>query len=212
MIKYEAPQWGEAEAVYDQHTLKILGKEVMEDWELPYMTKLGMVATMNAGKVLEVGYGMGISSKIIQSQEIESHTVIEAHPDVLTKCVADNRTALGQGRMHLVSGFWQDVTPMIGSETFDGILFDTYPIKQEEMIGPHMFFFEEAYRLLKPGGVLTYYSDESTNFKAAHLARLVVAGFKLPNIDFDLCDVTPPDNCEYWEESTMLVPIVNKSN
>jgi len=212
MSGYAAEHWGQAPAVYDEHTLKILGHEVMEDWEQPYMERLGAVATQNGGAVLELGYGMGISAAVIQSRDIDSHTIIEAHPDVITKCVVDNRAAFSEGRMHLFTGFWQDVTPMMASEKFDGILFDTYPIKEEEMIGPHMFFFDEAHRLLKPGGVLTYYSDEATHLKDAHVERLVNAGFDKKGIDFEVCDVVPPKDCEYWKDTTIVVPIVRKSN
>lgn len=212
MPKYEAPEWGEAPAIYDDHTLKILGNEVMEDWELPYMNQLGAVATQNGGAILELGYGMGVSSRAIQRHDIESHSVIEAHPDVVQKCVGDNRQRLIDGTMHVFSGFWQDVTPMMQSETFDGILFDTYPIKQAEMIGPHMFFFKEAHRLLKPGGVLTYYSDEAVDLKPPHIERLVEAGFSEASIGFEICEVTPPDNCEYWSAPTIVVPIVRKDS
>lgn len=211
MTKYEASHWGEAEAVYDEHTLKILGHEVMEDWERAYMERLGAVATQNSGDILELGYGMGISAGAVQSHEINSHTVIEAHPEVARKCIADNRPAFSEGRMHLFTGFWQDVTPKLGDETFDGILFDTYPIKEEEMVGPHMFFFDEAHRLLRPGGVLTYYSDEATHLKDPHVQRLVAAGFDRKNIDFEVCEVNPPEGCEYWSDRTIVVPIVRKS-
>ena len=212
MPKYQAPEWGNAPAIYDDHTLKILGNEVMEDWEMPYMNRLAAVATQNGGAILELGYGMGISSRAIHEHDIESHTVIEAHPDVIQKCVQDNRQRLIDGKMRICSGFWQNVTPTMASETFDGILFDTYPIGEDEMIGPHMFFFDEAHRLLKPGGVLTYYSDEAVDLKPPHVQRLVEAGFSEATIDFEVCEVTPPENCEYWSDSTIIVPIVRKDS
>lgn len=114
--------------------------------------------------------------------------------------------------MHLFTGYWQDVTPLLAAETFDGILFDTYPINDEEMIGPHMFFFGEAYRLLREGGLLTYYSDEATEISEGHIKRLVEAGFKEKNIDFEVCEVRPPEGCEYWQASTIVVPIIRKSS
>ena len=210
MASYSAEHWGQASAVYDEHTLKIDGHEVMEDWEQPYMNRLGVIASRNGGAVLELGYGMGLSSKVIESHGIESHTIIECHPDVIQKCVTDNKAAFDNGKMHLFTGFWQDVTPMIASGTFDGILFDTYPIKEEEMIGPHMFFFEEAHRLLKLGGVLTYYSDEATGLSLSHIQRLVDAGFDKKDINYEICEVTPPTDCEYWQSDTIVVPIIKK--
>jgi guanidinoacetate N-methyltransferase len=210
MPTYEAPEWGKADAIYDAHTLKILGNEVMEDWELPYMNRLGEVATLNSGTILELGYGMGLSSSSIEAHEITEHTVVEAHPSVMQRCIEDNKQAIIDGHMHLFSGFWQNVTPMIRSTLFNGILFDTYPLKEEEMIGPHMFFFDEAHRLLKPDGVLTYYSDEAKSLSKPHLNRLINAGFKIEDIDFEICEVTPPENCEYWQDNTIVVPVIRK--
>lgn len=211
MANQEAISWGQAPAVYDEHTLKILGKEVMEDWETGYMHALARIATSRGGVVLELGYGMGISASAVQAAVIDSHVVVECHPEVIKKCVTDNADALTSGRMHVFSGLWQDVTPRLASESFDGILFDTYPIKQDEMIGPHMYFFDEAHRLLKPGGVLTYYSDEATGFRPSHMERLVNAGFREENIDFQVCEVNPPENCEYWQDPTIIAPIVTKA-
>lgn len=211
MAQQEAADWGKAPAVYDEHTLKILGKEVMEDWETGYMHTLAGIATSNGGVVLELGYGMGISARAIQTANIDSHVVVELHPQVVQKCAQDNAGALSSGRMHVFSGLWQRVTPMLAARSFDGILFDTYPLNEQEMIGPHMYFFDEAFRLLKPGGVLTYYSDEATDFRPEHRARLTTAGFAPENIDFQVCNVTPPPNCEYWRDPTIIAPIVRKA-
>jgi len=59
---------------------------------------------------------------------------------------------------------------------------------------------------------LTYYSDEATHLKDAHVERLVNAGFDKKGIDFEVCDVVPPKDCEYWKDTTIVVPIVRKSN
>ena len=37
------------------------------------------------GDVLNVGFGLGLVDTAIQSNEPRSHTIIEAHPDVLRK-------------------------------------------------------------------------------------------------------------------------------
>jgi guanidinoacetate N-methyltransferase len=153
---------------------------------------------------------MGLSAKAIQERGIDSHFVVECHPDVVKKAVEDFREEISSSRMHILSGFWQDVTPRLQSGSFDGILFDTYPLKEEEIHGNHFWFFEEAYRLLKPGGVLTYYSDEVNSFSEKHLEKLIEAGFRKDNIGFDVCDVIPPADCEYWQANTILAPKVYK--
>lgn len=202
--------WTEETAIYDLHTLRIAGHPVMEDWELEYMEALASVATKNGGIVLELGYGMGLSARAVQNRDIQSHYIIECHPQVIQRCISTFQSELAKGRMHVLSGFWQEVTPLLSQESFDGILFDTYPLSKEEIHSNHFFFFKEAYRLLKKGGILTYYSDEATGFSKEHMEKLLSAGFKRESISFEICGVTPPDTCEYWQDNTLIVPIVRK--
>jgi guanidinoacetate N-methyltransferase len=202
--------WAKAPAIYDDHTLRIASHPVMEDWELGYMRALARIVCSNGGTILEIGYGMGLSTGAIQSHAIEKHYVIECHPDVIERCLNEQRQAICENRLHIVSGFWQDVTARLAANSFDGILFDTYPLHAAELHANHFVFFQEAYRLLKPGGVFTYYSDEATRWSADHLAKLKSAGFAEENISYEVCNVNPPETCEYWRHKTILAPIVKK--
>jgi guanidinoacetate N-methyltransferase len=203
-------RWSTSPATYDAHNLKISQYHVMADWERPYMERLAAIAASKGGTVLEVGYGMGIAASALQAHNIDSHVVIECHPDVIARCVVAHRSALAVGSMHLMTGYWQDVTPLLAAASIDGILFDTYPISTEELGVTQMFFFEEAYRLLKPGGVLTYFSSEPTTLGALHFERLEQAGFERRNIHFEVCPVTPSDDCTCWTSSSIVAPTVLK--
>ncbi len=202
--------WTKTSAIYDEHTLRIGGHPVMEDWELGYMNLLASIATSKGGSILELGFGLGLSAKAIQSSEIKLHFVIECHPDVITKCVKDFHEAISSNRLHIFSGFWQDITPLLNDEIFDGILFDTYPLSEKEIHSNHFWFFKEAFRLLKPNGIFTYYSDEAKEFSKKHLEKLESAGFKKNNISYKICRVNPPAECEYWKERTMIAPVITK--
>ena len=175
------------------------------------MRRLSAVATASGGAILEVGFGMGLSAREIQTAAITSHTILECHPDVLERCLAEHRGAIAEGAIRLITGFWQDTTPLLASCSFDGILFDTYPVESGEDIGPHMWFFEEAHRLLKPGGVLTYYSNEVEVLSEFHMGRLGDAGFDQSGIGWEVFPVSPPAGCEYWSDATIVVPIVRKA-
>jgi guanidinoacetate N-methyltransferase len=106
-------------------------------------------------------------------------------------------------------GFWEQITKnVIADESLSGILFDTYPLHEEEIHQNHFPFFKEAYRMLKPGGVLTYYSDEIKDFSRAHLRALNDAGFI--HIDKKICIVSPPKDCAYWQSNTIVAPIITK--
>ncbi len=203
-------EWANMPATYDEHTLRIAGHPVMEDWELSYMEKLAEIACLNGGRVLEIGYGLGLSAKAIQAHDIESHYIIECNIDVIEKCKQDLKEAMQKNKVHLLTGFWQDVTSTLPSGFFEGILFDTYPLKEEEIHSNHFWFFKEANRLLKPGGILTYYSDEAKEFSKEHIEKLIEAGFEKVNIKSTICKVNPPKDCAYWKEKTILAPMVKK--
>jgi guanidinoacetate N-methyltransferase len=206
----ERKDWVNEKAVFDKSTLRIAGHPVMEDWELSYMKRLAKIASSKGGKVLEIGYGLGLSTKAIQFHGIREHFLIECHPEVITRTISDMNNAIRENSFHVLTGFWEDITPTLKDDLFDGILFDTYPLSEEEIHANHFWFFDEAYRLLKPGGVLTYYSDEVKDFSDKHLKKLLDAGFKKGGINFEVCAVNPPKDCEYWQEKTIIAPIITK--
>lgn len=198
--------WKDEKATFTNDDLVIQGHPVMERWEDSYMKELASIAAQKGGEVLEVGFGMGISAQYIQMHSIATHIIIEANADVF-----DALLRFAQESAHPIlplQGFWQEVTKTIPNESLSGILFDTYPLSESEIHQNHFTFFEEAYRMLKKGGILTYYSDEIDTFSPTHIKRLQAAGFS--NIAKKVCSVTPPDNCQYWKSNTIVAPIITK--
>lgn len=205
----EKAAWCDATASYTAHNLWIAGHPVMQDWEDGYMATLAEIVGSVGGRTLEVGYGLGLSARyMLKMDQVEEHWIIECHPDVIARAVIDLRHELSTGRAHLVAGFWEDVVEELAAEHFDGILFDTYPLTEEQLHANHFPFFEHAWRLLRPGGVFTYYSDEATELSQAHIAKLRDAGFR--DIDWVTVPVAPPADCEYWQENSLVAPIVTK--
>ena len=198
--------WRDAHAEYDRGTLTILGHPVMQAWEAPYMRRLAEIATSNGGTILEVGFGLGISARFIQHYRPAKHIIIEANTEVYEGLEAF--AASSEQPVEPVLGFWQDVLPNLAEASFDGVLFDTYPLGEDEIHQNHYPFFEHAHRILKPGGVFTYYSDEIDEISPEHLMRLEEAGFD--QVDFEVCDVDPPAGCEYWRSSTIVAPVVTR--
>ncbi len=203
----ESPsEWIDATAEFSEGRLSIHGHPVMEDWETPYMKRLAGIVATRGETVLEVGFGMGISAQHVQQGSVGRHIVIEANRDVF-RCL-EEFAQRAPGLVVPVFGFWQDVLPTIENESVDGILFDTYPLKDEEVHCNHFPFFEHAHRILKKGGVLTYYSDEISGFSTAHRMSLLDAGFT--DIKHEICRVRPPDTCVYWHSQTIIAPIITK--
>ena len=207
-IEFEKKDWKDAPADFAEHDLKIFGYAVMEDWEAPYMKDLAEIATMKGGRVLELGYGMGISAKYIQEYPIDEHIIIEANTDVANK--AREFAAQASHKTTVLEGLWEDVIDQIPDGSLDGILFDTYPLTEEEVYQNHFNFFDYAFKKLKLGGIFTYYSDEPVAFGKVHMRKLQEAGFSKEKITSRICEVHPPEDCEYWKTNTIMSPIVEK--
>lgn len=202
----DAEAWREEIALFSEDSLTIAGHPVMERWEDEYMRELAAISTHNAGDILEVGFGMGISAEYIQSHKISSHTIIEANRDVYE--ILKHFSEESVRPTIPLFGFWQEVVSTLRSDSFDGILFDTYPLSEREIHKNHFDFFTEAFRLLRPGGILTYYSDEIEDFSNEHRAKLEDAGFV--RISKKVCEVRPPKDCQYWTSETIVAPIITR--
>ena len=202
-------EWRAAPAVHDDgRTLTILGHPVMEAWEDDYMAELARIATSNGGRVLEVGFGMGRSSRFIhQNPAVTEHVIVEANRDIAALARAFARQA--RIAVSVIEGLRDEVLGELEPESFDGMLNDTYPLNERE-VNAQELCAPLAYRVLRPGGVLTYFSDEPERFRPEHLKTLLNAGFQFDKIDHTLVAVTPPADCRYWNVDTILAPIVIK--
>lgn len=203
-------EWMRAPAVLgdDGQTLSILNHPVMETWEDDYMRVLAGIATSNGGRVLEVGFGMGRSSRFIhQNPDVTHHVIVEANHDIANLAREFARTASIPVTVH--EGLRDDVLKDLEPGSFDGMLNDTYPLNELE-VNAQELCAPLAYRILREGGVLTYFSDEPDRFRPQHLKTLLAAGFQLENISGTLIEVDPPAGCRYWNIDTILAPRVVK--
>ena len=185
--------------------LLIGGHQVMQTWERPLMRALAERVTSGGGRILEVGFGMGISAHEIIDCGCEFYEVIEPHPEIARN--ARQWAAEQPVPVTVHEGFWQDVVGSL-EPVYDGILFDTFPLSEAEAGSNHFEFIPVAGRLLRPSGLFGLYSDESLNFRTEHL-RLLLESFD--EVTFVRVDgLEPPPDCEYWRSGTMVLPFASR--
>ena len=164
------------------------------------MRRLAEYATRNRGRVLEIGFGLGISASEIMSLGCDEYVVIEAHPEVAERARQWGRAQATP--VSVVEDFWQNALDRVGR--FDGILFDTYPVNNSPSSNNYFGFLPEAHRLLRPGGGVTYFSGDTRKIPAEHIA-LVFEHFN--EVEFSVVEnLRPPKTCRYWRHDHMVAP------
>jgi hypothetical protein len=98
------------------------GKQVMMEWERPYMEKcIDKLRIDQDSHVLEIGFGCGYSANQIQKFRPRSHTIIECAPPVLRRL---HSWAKDKEGVRVVEGTWQERLPDLG--IFDCVFFDDW--------------------------------------------------------------------------------------
>jgi len=202
-----AGEWTGERAKYASDQLLISGQQVMQAWERPLMRALAEIAAAGHGDVAEIGFGMGISATFVQEFGVRSHTIVECHPDVLA-AIERWRASYPGAKIDVTACRWQEWKAAPGS--FDAILFDTYPTSEEEyaaeVIESPTFvasFLPAAGRLLRPGGVFTYYTNEIDSLSRRH-QRLLFEHFSSVTVSL-VRGLQPPPDCQYWWADSMAV-------
>ena len=161
------------------------GAEVMMNWEALIMEKSAEFICHNKGDVLEIGFGMGICSDYIQAQGVNSHTIIEIHPEIIEKLKI---WADGKSNVTIVEGDWNSVEDL---STYDGIFIDTYGDDNWSD------FKDFALAKAKSGAKITYWNN-FTDKRNEH---------SFDSVSFDDISVTPDDNT-YFTSNTYNMPKV----
>ncbi|KAJ3392020.1 hypothetical protein HDU84_004948 [Entophlyctis sp. JEL0112] len=127
------------------------GNGVMMGWETPLMKRHAEVIAPAPGlSVLNVGFGLGIIDSFLQERAPRKHTIIEAHPDVYAKMIADGWDK--KPNVRILFGRWQDVADQL--EAYDGVFFDTFGEDYDAL----REFHELLPNILNQEGVYSYFN------------------------------------------------------
>lgn len=99
--------WDQAQIVENADGLFIQGRSVMESWQEKYMGEFAKVVTHRGGRILELGFGMGLSASAIQKYDIEEHVIIEPNLEVFRRLQEFAKRA--PHKVTPVFGMWQKV-------------------------------------------------------------------------------------------------------
>ena len=151
------------------------GRAVMMDWEKPIMDKSAEIICRNGGRVLNVGFGMGIIDTAIENYPIQEHWIIEPHLDVFTKMMDDGWHL--KPHVKILHGDWQWFMKYLPK--FDGIYIDTWDEEVDD-------FHRNVPNMLKPNGIYSYFNNPRGDEKALHMTDLDHEIFKdICNIEFE---------------------------
>ena len=183
------------------------GRAVMMDWENEWMYESAKIICANGGNILNIGFGMGIIDSYIQSYNIETHTIIEAHPDVYDKMIKDGWG--NKKNVKIIFSKWQDVIDNL--DTYDGIYFDTW-----DDYGFYDILLPKLKKLLKENGVFSYWEGFSNKFINTHTTDLLYKDFEFDYKKLHLKNVPSKkeqfenEDGYYWNEKwdECLIPII----
>jgi hypothetical protein len=170
---------------FDNKIVDETGLEVMMDWEAIIMEKSAEFVCHNKGDILEIGFGMGICADYIQAQGVNSHTIVEIHPQII-----DNLKVWAEDKPNvtIVEGDWNDIS---GLSTYDGIFLDTFGDDNWNSFKP--FAIDKA----KSGAKITYWN----NFDSENNEH------SFDSISFDSISISPDSN-SYMNSNTYYMPKV----
>ncbi|ORX41283.1 S-adenosyl-L-methionine-dependent methyltransferase [Kockovaella imperatae] len=167
------------------------GNGVMMGWEEPLMKQ--HVALMIAGRpdtvglaVLNIGFGLGIIDRIIQSESPRLHIIVEAHSDVLAHMKATG--VYDWPNVKVLEGRWQD--HLIGknlkrvlelsADGFDAIFMDTFAEGYEDL---KTFFESVVPDILEPQqGVFSFWNGLGATNATIHAVSSSLAELHMEDV------------------------------
>ena len=174
----------EADKIYYKDANDSIDMEVMMDWEDAIMKKSADYICQNGGDILEIGFGMGISANYIQANSINSHTIVENHPQIIERAKA---WASGKPNVTIIESDWHNVKDSLSA--YDGIFYDTFGDDNMDK------FKSSLTNLANAGCKVTWWN--SVSGESNH--------YNITDVTYEAITVNPPSNC-YFNHTTYYLP------
>ena len=158
--------------------------QVMMSWEDSIMKASADYVCENGGDILEIGFGMGISANYIQANSIDSHTIVENHPQVIEKAKA---WANGKSNVTIIEGDWYDIKDSLS--TYDGVFYDTFGDENVDN------FVTVLPTLMKSSGKATWWNNYTDSGDV----------FFINGTTYEAISINPVDNM-YFNSDTYYLP------
>lgn len=169
----------------DNRLLDFQGNCIMMGWEDPIMKDAANLICKDGGKILNVGFGLGIIDNYIQSHNVKEHWIIEAHPQVQFKMTEEGWDK--KENVTLIFDDWRNVLNELPK--FDGIYFDSWVDNNEE-------FKKHLDNILNPKGKFIQFCMSNPNLLKKKY-NVEEHKTKLKNIDRNQL----LDGMVYWDPS-----------
>ena len=179
----------ESDRIYYKAANDSIDMEVMMDWEDAVMKKSADYVCKNGGDILEIGFGMGIAANYIQANSINSHTIVENHPQIIEKAKA---WASDKPNVTIIENDWntvKDKRRKICLATYDGIFYDTFADDNMDN------FKSSLANLANTGCKVTWWN--SVNSENNY--------YNIDGVTYEAITVNPPTNC-YFNHNTYYLP------
>lgn len=184
-------------------------------WQKEYMHALAKVVSEKQGRILELGFGLELSSGFIQHLGVDEHIIVEPNYEVFEKLMRFKSQY--KSKIIPILAKWQEILHLFSPQSFDGILFDASPMSDTELHQRQFLFLEQAKPLLKKEGIFTYcnvtswgnlmkdYPNAKTLFDQTQRLKLEDMGFH--RVSCEILNVNPGEGCKYRFD-TLPIPKV----
>lgn len=199
-----------------EEILKIDNFEVMASFQTPYMKKLAEIVSDNGGNILNVGFGLGLADTFIESLRVEKgineHHIIELNSQIFSSAKDWKKKQTFDKNIILHQGNWKKVISKF-SNPFDGILYDAFPLKKDDLCRDFIPFLEVVInkKIIKEDkGIVTFFFDSSDGFGRDFIKlakKLGVKEMKYEKVDIDL---PKSRESETWQKPYFLAPILTR--